>query len=132
MAIYSSCSNPLLRWAVLKHITAEGAHWDVMLEPAPGEKLLTWRVDQPPTQWLCAQAELPATRIGDHRSVYLTYEGEISGNRGHVAREASGTWRPAEISDTTISGQLTGGMKIQLMQINADQWRLTILKSVPE
>jgi hypothetical protein len=30
------------------------------------------------------------TRIEDHRAIYLTYEGPISGNRGEVKRVAGG------------------------------------------
>ncbi|MGN6371125.1 MAG: hypothetical protein ACTHN5_22955, partial [Phycisphaerae bacterium] len=34
-----------------------------------------------------------ATRIQDHRRLYLTYEGDISNNRGQVTRVAAGAAR---------------------------------------
>lgn len=129
MASVCGCTKHLLRWAVLKHTTAEGVHWDVLLEPAGEQKLLTWRVMSPPTAWLCGGQKLEAVRVSDHRSIYLTYEGDISGDRGHVIREASGTWKPVEIAADRVCGLLTGGLTIWLRQVNDDQWSLAVERS---
>ena len=67
------------RFAILEH-HHEGVHWDFMLETAG--RLRTWRLESAPAE---GQA-IPATPLPDHRMVYLDYEGEISGNRGHVIR----------------------------------------------
>ena len=58
-------------------------HWDLMLEVGP--VLWTWRLDAIPDR--CASCQ--ATRIADHRPIYLDYEGPISRDRGEVRRVAS-------------------------------------------
>jgi hypothetical protein len=55
-------------------------HWDLMLET--GAVLLTWRLSAP----LAAGVAIAAERIGDHRPIYLSYEGPVSGGRGSVTR----------------------------------------------
>lgn len=123
---YSVCTNRVCRWAVLKHTVADETHWDLMLEAEEGMPLLTWRVPSSPTIWLNGRSELEVIRIGDHRPIYLTYEGEISGNRGYVTREASGTWKPVELSETKVAGLLTGGFTIVLMHLHKNKWNLTV------
>ena len=58
-----------------------------------------------------------ATRLPDHRKHYLDYEGEISGNRGTVARIDAGTYEQLSpevyvLHGANFSGTLTveGGM----------------------
>lgn len=77
---------------LLLHTLADGAsHYDWLLErPGVPEGMLAGfrtleRVDDRGTRGFRAE------RMGDHRRVYLEYEGEISGGRGHVRRVASGT-----------------------------------------
>lgn len=77
------------RFVVLRHEAADN-HWDLMVEVAGEEKLWTWQVGIEPGAW---GPELAAERIADHRKVYLTYEGEISGNRGRVKRVDEGRAR---------------------------------------
>lgn len=86
----------LLRYAVLRHNGGGGLadpHWDLLLEIPGQDKLATWQVATPPETWTRPDAPPPATRIPDHRRIYLTYEGPISGDRGTVTRVAAGTWR---------------------------------------
>jgi hypothetical protein len=64
-----------------------GVHWDFMLEA--GDALRTWAIDAP----VVAGRDLPARALGDHRKLYLEYEGEISGQRGKVRRVDAGTFR---------------------------------------
>ena len=60
---------------------------DLLVE-APGcERLATWRLERNP---LGSEEEIPAQRIGDHRRLYLAYEGELSGGRGRVRRTDAG------------------------------------------
>lgn len=67
-----------------------GDHWDWLLERPcqTGGKLLALRVlrrcDEP--DFVACDAQL----MEDHRPIYLTFEGELSGNRGHVSRVATG------------------------------------------
>jgi hypothetical protein len=54
-----------------------------------GDVLLTWQLLKDlagPDPF-----PVPARRLGDHRKAYLTYEGPLSGNRGHVRRIDEGT-----------------------------------------
>jgi hypothetical protein len=77
-----------LRYVVLHHTgSGDGDHYDFMLEIPGNERLLTWRVPTAPQKW---GGDVGAIRIADHRKAYLTYEGEISGNRGSVKRVDEG------------------------------------------
>lgn len=81
------------RFAVLRHECgsanggAEASHWDLLLELPGEQKLVTWQVRIDPAVW---PRQLPAERIADHRKIYLTYEGQVSGDRGSVKRVAEG------------------------------------------
>ena len=73
--------------------TSVGSHWDLLLELDKGE-LLTWQISSlPDLKSLTQSLEIPAKRLKNHRSVYLDYEGPISGNRGSVQRLASGVYK---------------------------------------
>jgi hypothetical protein len=70
------------RFVILEH-DHPVLHWDLMLEA--GDVLQTWRLAAPPQ----AQA-IEATALGDHRRMYLDYEGPVSGARGTVRRWDAG------------------------------------------
>ncbi len=79
---------PPLSFALLEHRTADGVHWDLLVEQGPGRLLATWRLarcplDSPPDG---AAPPVPAERIADHRRIYLEFEGELTGGRGVVRR----------------------------------------------
>jgi hypothetical protein len=60
---------------------AGDVHWDLMLD-VPGRRgLRTWRLLQNP---LRTDVEIAAEPLGDHRRVYLDFEGDIGGGRGRV------------------------------------------------
>ena len=73
--------NLPLRCVVLRHEGVEEPHYDVLFEISPGSPLATWRA----SRWPIAPGD-HAVRAADHRPAYLTYEGPISGDRGHVRR----------------------------------------------
>jgi hypothetical protein len=78
-----------LHYVVLRHTGHGEAHFDLMIEPTAGaDTLLTWRADQ----WPLADGTR-LTPLGEHRRVYLTYEGPVSGGRGEVRRVAEGRCR---------------------------------------
>ena len=78
----------LPRYVVLHHTGWEEDHYDLLLELTPDGPLESWRVsDWPPTADSAYRLNAP------HRRLYLDYEGEVSGNRGHVRRVATGTYR---------------------------------------
>jgi hypothetical protein len=73
------------RFVVLEH-DHPFRHWDLMLEA--GEALRTWRLAAPPGPGVVTEA----TPLGDHRRLYLDYEGPVSGDRGRVSRWDQGTF----------------------------------------
>ncbi len=75
-------------FVIQQHTTNTGIHWDLMLRL--GDVLLTWQVELSPEQW--SAGALCCRRIFDHRLKYLTYEGEISGDRGSVQIYAAGQY----------------------------------------
>jgi len=80
-------SEQTLQYVVLHHTGIDQPHFDLMLEFAPGDLLLTWRSPVWPLQNQTAM-----TQLDPHRRDYLTFEGELSDNRGTVKRVASGTY----------------------------------------
>ena len=105
----SQASSPALRLTILEHVlqspqslnrspgsVARGeVHWDWCLE-MPDEvvtlsaehRLWTWASDPvselPSIQRETTPDPIPCCRLPDHRTRYLDYEGEISGQRGQV------------------------------------------------
>lgn len=78
------------RMVLLRHDLPDGSHhYDWMLERENGRALLTFRVGVRLDEPGCTRFD--ATRLGDHRAAYLTYEGDVSGGRGRVTRVAAGT-----------------------------------------
>lgn len=91
--------------------SARPDHWDVMLETASG--LLTWA--SPPfandgSSWKVD--ELPL-----HRSIYLDYEGPLSGNRGRVRRLDRGKFRILDRQPRSLLIQLTGDVYQGCLQV---------------
>jgi hypothetical protein len=113
------------RFVLLEHDHPE-RHWDLMLEV--GEVLWTWRLPEPlPPR----QPTIPATRIGDHRLLYLDYEGPVSGQRGTVKREDAGTFTPLELRPDHVHVRLHGGRATGEVILRAvrpgDEWELAWL-----
>jgi hypothetical protein len=66
--------------------------------------LQTWRLPTVPV----AGALLMATRISDHRLVYLDYEGPVSGNRGRVMHWDAGEFEWLQQSESVLVVRLRG------------------------
>src|SRR5262245_29248041 len=73
------------RFSILAH-DHPTPHWDLFLEA--GDVLRSWRLLAP----LAAGTLVPAEPTGDHRLLYLDYEGPVSGDRGSVTRIDGGTF----------------------------------------
>lgn len=115
------------QFVILHHVLHDGEHWDLMLETEPGcERLLTWQLPAEPTG--LGAFPIAARPIGDHRRAYLTYEGPVSGDRGHVRRVdagqvewlASGTGR----HELRLKGRRLRGRFI-LSQTSESLWTMT-------
>jgi hypothetical protein len=74
---------------LLKHELPDGSsHYDWMIQRPGRGQLITFRLDKridmaPPEHFV-------GKRLPDHRPEYLAYEGEVSGNRGRVAKLSDG------------------------------------------
>ena len=69
-----------------------------------GEVLRTWALAAP----LAVDEEIEAEALGDHRLVYLEFEGPISGDRGVVHRVAAGDYSVLEESPLRLVVSLAG------------------------
>jgi hypothetical protein len=101
------------RFVVLEH-RWNGVHWDFMLEEPESSTLRTWAIDAP----IVPGAVLPARALGDHRLVYLDYEGEVSGGRGVVRQVDRGTyvidtWTPSLVRVRIEGAQLVGEVELR-------------------
>lgn len=97
---------PMPRFVVLRHEGAPGRelHWDLMLEE--GDVLRTWALENEPGP---GAMSCEAERLPDHRSLYLDYEGEVSGGRGTVTRLDAGVYTPEQNDDRRVVVKLDGG-----------------------
>jgi hypothetical protein len=92
-----------------------------MFETLPGSMLATWRS----TAWPI-ESTTPLTRLRDHRRLYLTYEGDLTGNRGSVQRMADGACE-LEVGEHAVwtIRLLTGFLPqtLRLRQLANEQWQ---------
>lgn len=99
------------------------SHWDFMLEA--GGVLRTWALERLPCEWRVAHARtsavhrdcpviadgnaVTALQLGDHRVAYLELEGTLSGDRGSVARVATGSYVAGSDLPDKLEVVLAGG-----------------------
>jgi hypothetical protein len=76
------------RYVILRHEGIADPHFDIMLEEEIGGTLITFQSRRWPIT-----GPTSLVKLDNHRHEYLTYEGPVSGNRGHVRRVESGTYR---------------------------------------
>jgi hypothetical protein len=106
------------RFVILAH-DHPTLHWDFMLEDE--NVLLTWRLASLPLPEQAVVAE----RIGNHRPMYLDYEGPVSRNRGNVRRWDGGEFEWLERSEDRIVVRLRGhGVDgtFRLERVPEDRW----------
>ncbi|MCA9206401.1 MAG: hypothetical protein KDA59_25285 [Planctomycetales bacterium] len=113
------------QFAILHHTLPQGfqrpSHWDLMFEW--GDALRTWAIEQTPDS---AESQT-ALALPPHRLAYLTYEGPVSGNRGHVARWDEGHYT-VEVADDqrlicAVQGQrLSGRIELIRQSESLDTW----------
>ena len=108
-------------FVIQQHRCEQQVHWDLMLKK--GESLTTWQVFYPPSDW--PQKKLECRHIFNHHLKYLTYQGPLGNNRGHVQIVAAGQYQAMEIAEnfwrvTLISDKINGRLELQHQQ--QDQW----------
>jgi len=113
------------RFAILRHDSPRGLHWDLLLET--GETLRTWALPQVPE----ANVEIPCEALPDHRLAYLDYEGPVAGERGAVARWDQGTYQierqsDAEWSVVLAGEQIRGRVVLRRVPGESASWRLLL------
>ena len=79
-------------------------HFDLLLQLPTQEKILTWQIRSHPDTWPTTPPL--ATRIQDHRPIYMTYEGPLSQDRGQVTHLAHGTATLLTATESTLQIEL--------------------------
>lgn len=106
------------RYVILRHDLPTQAdrptHWDLMLEGQAG--LATWALAAPPAPGLT----VAATRLADHRALYLDFEGLVSGDRGRVTRWDAGTYHLMSESASRWEVMLSGEVLQGQLLLEAD------------
>jgi hypothetical protein len=112
----------IARYVVLHHRGIPEPHYDLMFDLGEGGPLATWRSPD----WPIVQPTA-LTRLADHRREYLTYEGEVSGDRGTVDRIAEGSCE-LEIDERrwTVRWSAAEFPAVELRHQASDQWRATV------
>ena len=119
----------MARFALLRHDSPRGLHWDFLLET--GQQLRAWALPNLPQRG----AELICEALSDHRLAYLDYEGEISGGRGSVTRWDQGSFDLQCGGDPQwlieLHGEkLTGSVSLQPLADQPERWRFLWVENV--
>jgi hypothetical protein len=109
-------------FAVLRHESPRGLHWDFFLES--GGVLRAWSLPALPAP----AVELTCEALADHRLAYLDYEGPISEGRGAVTRWDRGRYsvcrEDADELLLDLSGtKLSGHVSLRPVPGQPRQWR---------
>jgi hypothetical protein len=118
----------LRRFAVLHHAGAGGAertdepHYDFLFDTTDTSSLVTFRLPDWP---LVPRATHPALKLRDHRRIYLTYEGQISGDRGHVSRVAEGEVRVVQSGANWLLSDPDDSPFLIFEPVQNDEWQVT-------
>lgn len=119
-------SDAPFRFAVLRHEGIDAPHVDFLFETAPGSMLQTWRLPA----WPIIGVE-DATRIRDHRPAFLTYQGQLSGDRGNVLRIDEGTCTFESSPRRVIVRLSSSNQTLQFEQdAGADTWHVRVIMPV--
>jgi hypothetical protein len=95
-------------------------HWDFLLED--GDRCRAWRLTLDPGESI---NQIPALELPDHRSLYLNYEGPVSGGRGTVTRWDFGAfnWQVNEpdLCEVLMTGNHWRG-RVQMQRVDESTW----------
>ena len=85
-------NNSQKQFVISEHTTPDDVHWDLMLQM--DDVLWTWRLNIPPAE--IKNEPISAKRIADHPLRFLTYEGPVQNNTGHVTIADHGPYQIIE------------------------------------
>jgi len=113
------------RFTILLHQLPTGEHHDLLLQWPGEERLRTWSLPAIPAPGETVEA----TRLPDHRAIYLDYEGPISGDRGKVTRWDTGSFEiGSESADGLVvifdGAQIQGEAILQPLTDKENRWRI--------
>ena len=116
-------SSDAFKWVLLRHELPCGSwHFDWLLSrpDAPEAGLVSFRVFCDP---LMATGRFEAIPTPDHRRVYLTYEGEVSGGRGRVTRVNEGLVTRIDRFDDSIEIVMSEPARVTFRgRANGENW----------
>lgn len=121
------------RYAILIH-DHPFVHWDLLVQR--GEALRSWRLLESPDRWHSAadSTVLSAEAIGDHRLMYLDYEGPVSRERGRVIRWDYGQAEWLVDSETSVRLRLSGSRLVGELTLDREasqpQWSARFFPAV--
>ena len=116
------------RFVVLRHEFSPDdpreSHWDLMLER--GDVLRTWACPSAPE----TSDEMEVRELGDHRIIYLEYEGPLSDDRGAVRRWDEGTYDAIhDLADRKLilfaGRRLRGDFLLEAIADEPQRWRMS-------
>jgi len=110
------------KFVIQQHSTADGVHWDLMLES--DDCLQTWRLAKNPTE--VASHSIEAVKIFDHPLKFLTYEGPVNEGKGRVQIAEAGTYQILHADTENIELHLNSRIlkgKFSLIHVRYDCWR---------
>ncbi len=106
--VWQDFKEKVFRFAVLKHVRQTDIHWDLLLQLPDRPLLATWQIRVAPAAWNSQFEAIPAIAIPDHRLIYLDFQGEIPGDRGHVTHVDGGVLKLQRAEENFINGYLQG------------------------
>ncbi len=108
--------------------TQEGraSHWDLMVALDATGPLKTWALDALPDFDHAEEMVVTGRALPDHRRIYLTFEGTLSGQRGTVHRVWSGTARRCRTEPSRRKDRSHQSPDVYLLSTGSAQWKLTI------
>ena len=110
--------NSPLRYAVLRHEGVDHPHFDLLFETAAGSMLKTWRLQT----WPIRDVQ-EAQPIRDHRPAFLSYQGELTGDRGRVLRVDEGTCVPTASARVVVVELRPSGQRLRFeQQAGSEAW----------
>lgn len=119
------------RFAVLHHVGGAGGgsgddaapHYDFLFDTSDTSSLIAFRLPAWPP---APGSTLAATKLRDHRRLYLTYEGRITGDRGHVSRVAEGAVGVRRSGDAWMLSHPDGRPFVMFHPVHDAEWRVDV------